>query len=86
MTEADLKAAIIECLAPIAPEADPARLDPEANIRESLDIDSYDFLQFLIALSRRLGIEVPEADYARLATMKGLLAYLGARLQFPEKN
>ena len=81
MTEAEIKAAICACLAPIAPEADPASLDPEANIRESLDIDSYDFLQFLIALSQKLGLEVPEADYAQLATMNGMLAYLGQRLQ-----
>jgi len=81
MTESDIKSAICACLAPIAPEADPAHLDPEANIRESLDIDSYDFLQFLIALSQKLGIEVPEADYAQLATMNGMLDYLGQRLK-----
>ena len=81
MTEAEIKTAIGACLAPIAPEADPARLDPDANIRESLDIDSYDFLQFLIALSQKLGIEVPEADYAQLATMNGMVAYLGQRLK-----
>jgi len=80
MTDAELKAAIFACLAPIAPEADPAALDPDANLREALDIDSFDFLQFLIALSARLGIEVPEADYAKLSTLNDMTAYLSARL------
>ena len=83
MTETEIKAAIGACLAPIAPEADLSRLDPEANIRESLDIDSYDFLQFLIALSGKLGIEVPETDYGQLTTMNSMVAYLGQRLQSP---
>ena len=80
MTDAEIKTAIETCLTPIAPEADLAGLDPEANIRETLDIDSFDFLQFLIALSQRLGIEVPESDYARLGTMSGMIAYFRQRL------
>lgn len=80
MNEAEIKAVIFECLAGIAPEADPATLVPGANIRESLDIDSYDFLRFLIALSGKIGVEIPEADYAKLATMDGMVSYLGDRL------
>jgi len=80
MTEADLIAVIGACLAPIAPEADLATLGPDANVREALDIDSFDFLQFLIALSKKLGLDVPEADYAKLTTMKGMTNYLTTRL------
>ena len=80
MTEADIKAAIFEGLAGIAPEADPASLAPGANLRETLDIDSYDFLRFLITLSGKLGIEIPEADYAKLATVENMVSYLAKRL------
>lgn len=76
MNEAEIKAAIFECLAPIAPEADPAALAPDANLREALDIDSFDFLRFLIALSGKLGREIPEADYAKLASLRSMTAYL----------
>ncbi len=81
MTDTEIKAAICACLATVAPEADTSTLDPEANIRETLDIDSFDFLQFLIALSQKLGLEVPEADYSKMATLHGMIAYLRERVR-----
>lgn len=81
MNEAEIKAAIVDCLRTVAPEADPATLAPTANLRETLDIDSYDFLRFLIALSGKLGVEIPEADYAKLATLEGMVSYLGNPLR-----
>jgi acyl carrier protein len=79
MTEADIKAAILEGLAKIAPEADPAALGPDENIRRTLDIDSYDFLNFLIGLHEKLGVEIPEADYGKLNTLMEMTTYLAAR-------
>ncbi len=78
MNEADIKAAIFECLATIAPEADLPALAPDAKLRETLDLDSYDFLRFLIALSEKLGVEIPEADYAKLATLRDMTARLAS--------
>lgn len=79
MSEDDIRTAIIEGLRRIAPESDPAALIPGANLREALDIDSFDFLNFLIALHERLGIEIPEADYGRLDTLDHIVAYLAAK-------
>jgi acyl carrier protein len=79
MTDEDIKKIIFTELATLAPEADPAALAPSANVRETLDIDSYDFLQFLIALSEKLGVEVPEKDYAKFTTLEGMVQYLAAR-------
>ncbi len=76
MNEDAIRSAIFESLAAIAPEADPAALAPNANLREALDIDSYDFLRLLISLSEKLGVEIPEADYAQLATLDGMTSYL----------
>lgn len=76
MTASEIKSVIFECLATIAPEADLSTLASGANLRETLDIDSYDFLRFLIALSGKLGVEVPEPDYAKLATLDSMTAYL----------
>lgn len=74
-----IRTAVAECVAGIAPEADLARIDPKASLREQLDIDSFDFLNLLIALQQRLGIEVPEADYRQVDSLDGLLEYLARR-------
>ena len=80
MTDEDIKKVIFTELATLAPEADPAALSPTANVRETLDIDSYDFLQFLIALSEKLGVEVPEKDYAKFNTLDGMVHYLATHI------
>lgn len=67
----------------IAPEADLAHLDPRASLREQLDLDSFDFLNLLIALHERLGVEVPEADYGKVDGLDALAAYLAAHLSAP---
>jgi acyl carrier protein len=75
-TEAEIRAAVLAALGRVAPDADLAVLKPTDKIRETLEIDSYDFLQFLIALNKSLGVEVPEADYGKLQTLGDLTVYL----------
>jgi acyl carrier protein len=76
MTRAEIRAAVLEQLGAIAPEADPATLRDDAVFRDALDLDSMDFLNFVIALHERFGVEIPEADYPRLATLAGCVDYL----------
>ncbi|MCB9010098.1 MAG: acyl carrier protein [Ardenticatenaceae bacterium] len=64
----------------IAPEADFTTLTPNANVRETLDIDSFDFLNFLIEVDRILGVETPEADYGKLNSLDDMVAYFGVRV------
>ena len=80
MTDTEIKAAILEGLAQIAPESDSAELSPNENIRRTLDIDSFDFLNFLIGLHEKLGVDIPEVDYGKLNTLDEMVAYLAARL------
>lgn len=80
MAEVNIKEIINKHLLKIAPEADLEELSPNANIREELDIDSYDFLQFLIAINEEIGIEIPEADYGKLSTIESIVKYLSARI------
>jgi acyl carrier protein len=75
----ELKTTIFDILADIAPEADLGSLNPAVDMREALDIDSFDFLNFLIGLDDELGVEIPEADYGKLVSLNDLLDYLGAR-------
>ena len=78
MTEAEAKSLIFEVLGSIAPEADPATLSGGENMREALDLDSMDFLNFIIALHERTGLAIPETDYPRLVTLDGVIGYLVA--------
>ena len=55
-------------------------VDPSGDLREALDINFMDFLNFVTAMRQRLGIDVPETDYGKLATLGGAVAYLEARL------
>jgi len=80
MTETEIRTAIIDGLTQIAPEADFEELSPTENIREELDIDSFDFLNFLIGLDEKLGVEIPESDYEKLVSMKDLISYLSERI------
>ena len=76
MTDHEIRALAAEVLAGIAPEADLASIGDHEDLREALDLDSMDFLNFVIALGERTGRRIPEADTRRLFTMQGLLAYL----------
>jgi acyl carrier protein len=79
VTAGELKQAALQVLGGIAPEADLEALDPEADLRETLDLDSMDFLNFVVGLHDATGVEVPESDYAALSTLAGCVAYLAAR-------
>jgi acyl carrier protein len=79
MNEAEIKDAIFVGLRKIAPESEPASLRPDENIRETLDVDSFDFLSFLIGLHEKTGVEIPEADYGQLTTLAGMIRYLTAK-------
>jgi acyl carrier protein len=73
------RALAAEVLAGIAPEADLATVREDEDLRAALDLDSMDFMNFVIGLSERTGRTIPEADTPRLYTLRGLLAYLAAR-------
>lgn len=79
MTQESIRDAVFSVLGEIAPEADPAAVNPAESLRDQLDLDSMDFLNFVIALHKRLGVEIPEADYPKLASVDGAVSYLAAR-------
>ena len=80
MREEQIKEAIFKSLRNIAPEADLDALSPHENVRRALDIDSFDFLNFIIGLNEALGVEIPEADYGELNSLSAMVRYLSERL------
>lgn len=78
-----LQRAIVDALTAVAPDIDPADVRPGIDLRQELDIDSMDYLGFIIRLHERFAVDIPEADYSRLATLEGCVDYLAARLAAP---
>jgi len=76
----ELKAQVLKLLTTIAPELDAASLRADKPLRSQVDLDSMDWLNFLVALHERLKVDIPEADYGKLATLEQLLAYLREKL------
>ena len=76
MTNDDIKKLVTEIIADIAPDEDLSGLKPDVRLREQLQLDSMDFLDIVMELRKRHGIEVPEADYMQLATLDSCANYL----------
>ena len=81
MNERELRDVVIRALTEVAPEIDPAGIDPRTDLAEQLDIDSMDFLNVVVFVHRQTGIEIPERDYPKLSTLDDAVAYLAAAQQ-----
>ncbi|MEX6503702.1 acyl carrier protein [Pseudomonas zhanjiangensis] len=81
MDQQQMRREVLEALKGIAPEVDPDNLRGDRPLRDEVDLDSMDWLRFISALHRRLGVNIPEADYQRLHSLDALLAYLAQRQQ-----
>jgi acyl carrier protein len=80
MNEEQIQQVVFKLLRRVAPESDPSSLSPDENIRRSLDIDSFDALNFFIYLHDELGVTIPESDYGRLNTLAEIVHYLSSRV------
>ena len=76
MTESEIRQIVRQALSNVAPEVDLNAIDPAKNLRDQIDIDSVDFLNFVIGLHKELGIEIPDSDVSKLVTLDGCVAYL----------
>jgi acyl carrier protein len=78
MNEEQAQQVIRTVLHQVAPEADLDDVSDDETLQEALDLDSIDFLNFVVGLNEETGIEIPERDYPELATLDGCIAYLTA--------
>ena len=81
MTRDEIANLVRGALTSVAPEAESQPLDPDAEFRDQMDLDSMDFLNFVIALHEATGVDIPERDYPQLASLNGCTDYLAARLE-----
>jgi acyl carrier protein len=80
MTEKEIRETVLRVLGQIAPEMDAASVKPDVSLRDQLDIDSMDFLNFAVALGEETGVEIPEADYGKVQTLDALVEYVAVRV------
>ncbi|MGE0679364.1 MAG: acyl carrier protein [Candidatus Binatia bacterium] len=81
MTDEEIKTLVLRELGNIAPEAETEQLDPAVDLREQLDLDSMDILNWIIAIHEVTGVEIPEADYPQMTNLNGCVAYLRGRIK-----
>jgi len=81
MDRYDIRRGVLDALLTIAPEVDPQSLRDAQPLREQVDLDSMDWLSVLVGLHQRFGVEIPESDYGRLATLAQIVDYLAARVR-----
>ena len=79
MTQDDALTLITKVIHEVAPEAEIGEVGPDETLQEALDMDSIDFLNFVIGLHERTGLDIPERDYPQLATLDGCVDYLRSR-------
>jgi acyl carrier protein len=79
MNSQEIRTVVLRVLGQIAPEADLATIKSDVSLRDQLDIDSMDYLNFLIGVNNELHIDIPERDYGKLATLDACVDYLAAR-------
>lgn len=80
-SEAQIKEVVLRVLNGIAPEVEIDALDASRNLRDQVDIDSVDFLNFVIGLHKELKIEIPDADIPKLGTLDSCVGYLVSRVK-----
>ena len=76
MTREEIRKTIVDVIARIVPDEDVSKLVGDVRIRDQIDLDSMDFLDIIMELRKRYGIEVPEEDYMKLSTLDGSVDYL----------
>lgn len=80
MDDQSIRDTIARVLAAIAPEVTLSEIAPTVPLRDQIDLDSMDWLNFLVGLHEQLHVDIPEADYRKLRTLDDLIAYLRAKL------
>lgn len=81
MTNDEIRTAVLGALHRIAPEVDPTTLRSDRPLRDQVDLDSMDFLNFITEIHAAVGVDIPEAAYAQVATLDGCVAYVAAHAQ-----
>ncbi len=76
MNRNELQSLIKTVIVDIAPDAELDELSPDDDMRDELDLDSMDFFNIIIAVSKKTGVNIPESDYAQVLTLDAMCSYV----------
>jgi len=74
----EIRAGVRAAIEVVAPGTDWQRIEPSRPLREQVDLDSLDWLNFIAEVGERLSVHVPASDYAQFESLDSVLAYFGA--------
>jgi acyl carrier protein len=80
-TEKEIQEVVLRALGNVAPEVDLESIDPGKDLRDQIDIDSVDFLNFVLGLHKELGVDIPDADVPKITTLNKCVGYLVSRVK-----
>ena len=80
-TEKEIQEVVLRALGNVAPEVDLESIDPSKDLRDQIDIDSVDFLNFVLGLHKELGVDIPDADVPKITTLNKCVGYLISRVK-----
>lgn len=80
MTSEDIRSTLLNCLSDVAPEIADEEIEDDMDLRDELDLDSMDILRWVQGIHKTLGVEIPEEDYGKIATLGEAVDYVAARL------
>lgn len=72
----EIRAGVVAELLSIAPEIEEGDLSDSELLRDQVDLDSMDWLNFLVRLNQRFEVDIPESQYASLRTIDDLTTYI----------
>jgi len=75
MNKDEIKSIIIKTILEVAPDIEEQEIEPNENLQQSLEIDSFDFLKILTQMNEEISIEVPESDYSKVGTLEDMAEY-----------
>jgi acyl carrier protein len=75
----EIRAGVVAAIQAVAPEVDEAELQPGRPLRDQVDLDSMDWLNVIVGFHERFGVDIPEADYAKLTSIETIVAYIASK-------
>jgi acyl carrier protein len=80
MTSDEIRSTLLTCLSEVAPEIAEEEIEDDTDLRDELDLDSMDVLRWVQGIHKALGVEIPEEDYGKIATLGDAVDYVVARV------
>jgi acyl carrier protein len=61
-------------------EVDPGKITPEANLRETLGLDSLDYIDLVVVIESNFGFKVKPEDFISIVTFENFYDYVTKRM------